>query len=61
MKQRIIALRYLLGLLAVSIALSLVCFAQRAAGSASLPAATHAETAVITNMVNDWTRAKEYT
>jgi hypothetical protein len=32
MKQRIIALRYLLGAFAVSAALSLVCFAQAASG-----------------------------
>ena len=38
MKQRIIALRYLLSAIAVSAALSLVCFAQQASGSAVPPA-----------------------
>ncbi|MBO0721623.1 MAG: DinB family protein [Blastocatellia bacterium] len=61
MKQRIIAIRYLLSILAVSIALSLVCFAQQAAGSASLPATKLVEATALTNIVNDWTRARDYT
>jgi len=61
MKQRIIALRYLLSAFAVSAALSLVCFAQQASGAAAPPAAKPAETNPITIMVTDWTRARDYT
>ena len=61
MKQRIIAIRYLLSVIAISIALALVCFAQQASGGASLTAAKPAETNATSNIVNDWTRAKDYT
>src|SRR5262245_33620747 len=61
MKQRIIAIRYLLGIIAVSIALSLVCFAQQTTGDVMPGPAKSAEKDPIANMVNDWTRAREYT
>jgi uncharacterized damage-inducible protein DinB len=61
MKQRIIALRYLLGVFAVSAALSLVCFAQQVSGGAASPAAKPVETNPIAIMVGDWTRARDYT
>ncbi len=61
MKERIIALRYLVGALAVSAALSLVCFAQQAAGGGAPPAAKPVETNPITLLVADWTRARDYT
>jgi uncharacterized damage-inducible protein DinB len=61
MKQRIIAIRYLLGIIAVSIALSLVCFAQQTAGDVMPAPAKPAEKDPIANMVNDWTRARDYT
>lgn len=62
MKQRIIALRYLLSIVAVSAALSLVCFAQQAAsGAAVQPVAKAASVDPIATLVADWTRAKDYT
>ena len=61
MKQRIIALRYLLGVFAVSAALSLVCFAQQVSGGAAPPAVKPVETNPIALMVADWTRARDYT
>jgi uncharacterized damage-inducible protein DinB len=61
MKQRIIAIRYLLSAFAVSIALSLVCFAQQASGGAVQPAAKAVETNPTMLLVNDWTRARDYT
>jgi uncharacterized damage-inducible protein DinB len=61
MKQRIIALRYLLGVFAVSAALSLVCFAQQVSGSGVRPAAIIAPADPIAALVADWTRAKDYT
>jgi uncharacterized damage-inducible protein DinB len=62
MKQRTIAIRYLLSAFAVSIALSLVCFAQQAASGALQTAAKPVETnPTITILVNDWTRARDYT
>jgi uncharacterized damage-inducible protein DinB len=61
MKQRIIALRYLLGVFAVSAALSLVCFAQQVSGGAAAPAAKPVETNPLALMVADWTRARDYT
>jgi uncharacterized damage-inducible protein DinB len=61
MKRRIIALRYLLGVFAVSAALSLVCFAQQVSGGAPQPAAKPVETNPIALMVADWTRARDYT
>ena len=61
MKQRITALRYLLGVFAVTAALSLVCFAQQVSGGAPQPAAKAVETNPIALMVADWTRARDYT
>jgi uncharacterized damage-inducible protein DinB len=64
MKQRITALRYLLGILAVSAALSLVGFAQQVSGAAARPVATGSRIAPadpIAPLVADWTRAKDYT
>lgn len=61
MKQRIIALRYLVSAFAVSAALSLVCFAQQTSGAAAQPAAKPAETNPIAILVADWTRARDYT
>ncbi|MGH9753545.1 MAG: DinB family protein [Blastocatellia bacterium] len=61
MKQRIIALRYLVSAFAVSAALSLVCFAQQASGAAAQPAAKPVETNPIALLVADWTRARDYT
>jgi len=61
MKQRIIALRYLLSALAVSAALGLVCFAQQATGAAMHPVAKIAPADPIASLVADWTRAKDYT
>lgn len=61
MKQRIIALRYLVSAFAVSAALSLICFAQQVSGAAATPAAKPVETNPIALMVADWTRARDYT
>ena len=61
MKQRIIALRYLISVFAVSVALSLVCFAQQASGAAVHPAIKAASADPIATWVADWTRAKDYT
>ena len=63
MKNHIKALRYMLGMLSVSAALSLVCFAQFAAGSR--PIQTQAQKEVpsdrIAGLVAEWSRAKDYT
>ena len=61
MKQRIAALRYLLGMFAVSAALSFVCFAQQVSGASVRPAATIAPADPIATLVADWTRARDYT
>src|SRR5215467_5276275 len=64
MKQRIIALRYLLSIFAVSVALSLVGFAQNVSGAAARPLASGYRIAPadpIATLVADWTRAKDYT
>jgi uncharacterized damage-inducible protein DinB len=61
MKQRITALRYLLSAFAVTVALSLVCFAQQVSGGAAPPAVKPVETNPIALMVADWTRARDYT
>jgi len=61
MKQRIIALRYLLGIFAVSAALSLVSFAQQVSGAPVQPVAKIATADPIATLVADWTRAKDYT
>ncbi|NOT60475.1 MAG: DinB family protein [Acidobacteria bacterium] len=69
MKQRLIALRYLAGLIAVHMALGLVGFAQAAGGQAPKPA-TPAAPAVaakewpkerIGGLVAEWTRAMNWT
>jgi uncharacterized damage-inducible protein DinB len=61
MEQRIIALRYLISMFAISVALSLVCFAQQASGGGSQPAAKPVETNPVAVLVADWTRARDYT
>ena len=61
MKQRFIALRYLLSALAISAALSLVCFAQQASGGAGLPAVKSVSADPVATLVADWTRARDYT
>jgi uncharacterized damage-inducible protein DinB len=61
MKQRIIALRYLLGIFAVSAALSFVSFAQQVSGAAVQPVAKIAPADPVAALVADWTRAKDYT
>jgi uncharacterized damage-inducible protein DinB len=64
MKQRIVGIRYLLSMLAVSAALSLVCFAQQFSGVAARPVALGSGIATadpVAALVADWTRAKEYT
>ena len=64
MKQRIVAMRYMLSMLAVGAALSLVCFAQQFSGVATRPVALGSRTATadpVTTLVADWTRAKEFT
>ena len=61
MKQRIIALRYLLSAFAVCTALSLVSFAQQASGAAVQPVAKTAPADPIATLVADWTRARDYT
>src|SRR5262245_23407451 len=64
MKQRIVAMRYMLSMLAVTVALSLVCFAQLFSGAAAHPMAIGSRIAPVdpvATLVADWTRAKEYT
>jgi uncharacterized damage-inducible protein DinB len=64
MKQRIVTMRYMLSMLAVSAALSLVCFAQQFSGVAARPVAIGARIAPadpVAVLVADWTRAKDYT
>jgi uncharacterized damage-inducible protein DinB len=61
MKQRIVALRYLLGMLAVSAALSFVCFAQQVSSASVRPVAKIAPADPIATLVADWTRARDYT
>jgi len=61
MKERIIALRYLLSAFAVCTALSLVSFAQQASGAAVQPVAKTAPADPIATLVADWTRARDYT
>jgi len=61
MKDHIRAFRYLASALAISAALSLVCFAQQASGVAVQPVAKTAPADPIATLVADWTRAKDYT
>jgi uncharacterized damage-inducible protein DinB len=62
LRQTFIALRYLAGSLAVSLALALVCFAQQAAGGQK-PAEPLKEypKSRIDGLVREWTRARDYT
>lgn len=60
MKQRIIALRYVIGMLAISMACTLVGVAQQVSG-AKLIQASSAASSIKTGMVADWTRAKAFT
>ncbi len=57
MKQRLIALRYLTGALALNLAFGLVCFAQQAQGGAAMKAANPH----VAHWVAEWTRARDYT
>jgi uncharacterized damage-inducible protein DinB len=61
MKYHIRAFRYLASTLAISAALSLVCFAQQATGAPMQPVAKAAAADPIATLVADWTRAKDYT
>lgn len=61
MKERILALRYLVTSLAITMALGLVCVAQTASVSAVKPLQAAAATDHIAMMVADWTRARDYT
>jgi uncharacterized damage-inducible protein DinB len=61
MRQRIIALRYMLSIFAVSAALSLVCFAQQVSGAGVRPPAAIATADPVAALVADWTRARDYT
>jgi len=61
MKQRFLAVRYLIGTIAISVALALVGVAQTASGSSAKPTAMSAAPDHIAMMVADWTRARDYT
>lgn len=61
MKERILALRYLVSTLAITLAFGLVCVAQTASVSAVKPLQAAAATDHIAMMVADWTRARDYT
>ncbi len=62
MKERILALRYLVSTLAITMAFGLVCIAQTASVSAVKPLQSAAAgTDHIAMMVADWTRARDYT
>ncbi len=67
MKQGITVLRYLLSTIAVSLALSLVCLAQQAAGggqAAPAPPAPKLQeypASRIDGLAREWTRARDYT
>ncbi len=61
MKQRMVALRFILSSLALSAALGLVCFAQTASAGQAKPMAMSAAPDHIAMMVADWTRARDYT
>jgi uncharacterized damage-inducible protein DinB len=58
MKQKLNALRYLVGIAALNLALGLVCFAQQTSGTASMNAGTNQH---IAHWVAEWTRARDYT
>jgi uncharacterized damage-inducible protein DinB len=59
MSQYIKAVRYFVGTLAISAALSLVCLAQQATPKTETQ--TVAASDPVTKMVGDWTRARDYT
>jgi uncharacterized damage-inducible protein DinB len=63
MKNRVKVIQYLISSLAVSAALSLVCFAQHAAGSRPIQtqAAKEISSDRVAALVAEWTRAKDYT
>jgi uncharacterized damage-inducible protein DinB len=61
MKQAILAGRYLAGMIAVNLALGLVCFAQTAAGQTPAAAAKEWPSDRIGGIVAEWTRAKNWT
>lgn len=64
MKQAFVALRYLAGIAAVSLAFSLVCFAQAAAGGQKPAQAAQAKewpADRIGGLAAEWTRAKNWT
>lgn len=63
MKQKFVALRYLVSTLAVSLAFSLVCLAQQASGArpADTAMTKSASPDHLAMMVADWTRARDYT
>lgn len=63
MKERILALRYLVSTLAVTMAFGLVCVAQTASAASAKPIQSAASSAPdhIAMMVADWTRARDYT
>lgn len=61
MKERMLALRYLVSSLAITMAFGLVCLAQTASATAAKPAQAAAATDHIAMMVADWTRARDYT
>jgi uncharacterized damage-inducible protein DinB len=63
MKNHIRAIRYLISALSVSAALSLVCFAQLAAGNRpiQMQAAKEVPSDRVAALVAEWTRAKDYT
>ncbi len=61
-RQTYVALRYLAGSLAVSLALALVCFAQQASGGQKpeQPLKEYPKSR-IDSLVREWTRARDYT
>jgi len=62
MKQKIMALRYLVSALALSAAFSLVCFAQQAAGDKKpAPQVKEYPSTRVEALVLEWTRARDYT
>ena len=61
MKDQIRAFRYLASALAISVALSLVSFAQQATGAAMRPMVKTATADSVAKLVADWTRARDYT
>jgi uncharacterized damage-inducible protein DinB len=60
MRQRILALRYFLGSIALTVALALVAFAQQTAPPAQTPPKDY-PASEIEGLVREWTRARDYT